>query len=185
MKTKELYYITLLVGRNNTIKPYIKLMIMSRTQRVPPPADLTLTLYRREHDEMPELAERACKAKVEDRWSCFFALWRPGRVGWIRSELDMVHLWNFDNEIGALNGFTAMISVSIRMRVRTISVCPIVSMGYKCSTYAHRRTSLVGSHSGSCFRYRSTRNSASRSNHYVSCCRGTWSSFILIYSHPQ
>ena len=80
----------------------------------------------------------------------------------------MVHLWNFDNEIGALNDFTAMIAVSIRMRVRTISVCPIVSMGYKkCSTYAHRRTSLVGSHSGSCFRYRSTRNSASRSNHYI------------------
>ena len=45
-ETKELCYITLLVGRNNAIKPYIKLMIMSRTQRVPPPADLTLTLYR-------------------------------------------------------------------------------------------------------------------------------------------
>ena len=29
------------------VKPYKKLMIMSRTQRVPPPADLTLILYRR------------------------------------------------------------------------------------------------------------------------------------------
>ena len=77
-KTRERHYITLLVGRNNAIKPYIKLMNMSRTQRVPPPADLTLTLYRREHDEMPELAERACKAKRDDRWSYFFILGRPG-----------------------------------------------------------------------------------------------------------
>ena len=53
-------------------------MKMGRTQRVPTQADLTLSLYRREYDEMPELAVRACKAKRDDRWSYFFILGRPG-----------------------------------------------------------------------------------------------------------